>query len=157
MRQGTVLFRAKWTAKEIYIHTRAFGIAAGARYAVTRLRELERRSAKPWDDAASVAPGLEATVLIGPDLQAVMAWGAPVLQAGRDSRAAATLIPLARTVVFAGWALPPNVPALLRSCQSYGVTVCYVYRTESSVCDQAIHNQLLRASQAAVCILGGAR
>lgn len=162
--QGTPLFRAKWTAKEVYIHVRAFGYLAGVRYVGMRLREVQQRGAKPWRDGGPVSAGMDATLLIGagPDelvgagLDA-LAWDRPVLKADADPRGAATFIPLARTVVFAGSPLPQNVRALLQACRTYRVSVVYVYGPTIAWRDRRAHNQVLRQSQTAVYASGGGR
>lgn len=154
MSQGTLLFRAKWTAKEVYIHTHAFGFAAGTRYAMMRLRELQQRRSKPWISGGPVPPGMDATLLLAPGLEGLMPWGAPVLEAGSNPRSAADLIPLVRTVVFSGRALPPNAKALLKSCRAYSVTVVYIYDSHIPWRNRIAHVRLLSSSQTALCLLG---
>lgn len=153
MSQGTVLFRAKWTAKEVYIHAHAFGYAAGTRYAMMRLREIQRRRSKPWISGGPVPSGMDATLLLSPDLEDFMPWGAPVLQPGSNPRSTAVLIPLVRTVVFSGRALPPNVKALLNSCRANSVTVVYVYYSDIPWRHRIAHGRLLSSSQTAFCSL----
>lgn len=126
LKEGTLLFRAKWTAKEVYVHTRSFGPGAGARYVVERIERL-RASAQTWEAVQGRVPeDLKATVVFG-DMDVRVCQDAPVVRfPATDEDGLRDVTPLARTVVFAG-TVPGHIKDHLQSCATYGVRVIYTY------------------------------
>lgn len=127
LKEGTLLFRAKWTAKEVYVHTRAFGPVAGARYVVERIERLQRRSRHTWASAEGPVPDALRTTVVYGDMDLRVCEDSPVVRfAAGDENALRDVIPLARTVVFAG-SVPVHLKDHLQSCATYGVRVVYAY------------------------------